>query len=136
MPSGNILPSLEDVGFQPSAPRLDHLNSKALHAGGYKAAPGSKSLYPSLPAEAGNLRLKKIRYCQRELKNEISHYQKVTKRYERVKAVRHTTSSIISVMTALLSMGSFSVTLSGVGVVACFSYRLCLKKNVLLKMFY
>ena len=61
----------------------------------------------------------------RELKNEISHYQQVTKRYERVKAVRHTTSSIISVIAALLSMGSFAVTLSGVGVVVCFSYRLC-----------
>ena len=77
MSSENILPSTsskgplcdptpEGAGLWPSAPPLDRL-----------VAPGSKSLSHSLLADTGDFKLKKICDCQKQLKNEISHYQQV-----------------------------------------------------------
>ena len=63
------------AGGHPSTPPLDCLESKALWAGTTKWSkwhPDSKSLYPSLPADAEDLRFKKICNYQKELENEIS----------------------------------------------------------------
>lgn len=64
-----------------------------------------------------DFRLKKICDCQKEIENEISHHQKVTKKYKRVKAVCDITFSVKSLTTALLSVGGLAGTLSGVGIV-------------------
>lgn len=51
--------------------------------------PSAPPLYPALPSEknVGDLRLKKICDCQRELENEISHYKQTIKKYKRGKLI-------------------------------------------------
>lgn len=58
--------------------------------------PSAPPLYPSLPNSGSDFRLKKICDCQKEIENEISHHQKVAKKYKRVKAVCRITSSVES----------------------------------------
>lgn len=78
--------------------------------------PSAPPLYPSLPNSGSDFRLKKICDCQKEIENEISHHQKVAKKYKRVKAVCRITSSVTSITAALLSIGGFAGALSGVGI--------------------
>lgn len=79
--------------------------------------PSAPPLYPSLPNSGSDFRLKKICDCQKEIENEISHHQKVAKKYKRVKAVCRITSSVTSVTAALLSIGGFAGALSGAGII-------------------
>ena len=67
--------------------------------------PSAPALYPTLPDETNvsSFRLGRIRDCQRELENEISHYQRVAKKYKRAHAIAHTTSALTGVTAAALS---------------------------------
>lgn len=60
----------------------------------------SAPLYPNLnesEASASDFILKKIRDCQGELENEISHYQQVSEKYKRVNSIAHTSSALTGV---------------------------------------
>ena len=76
-------------------------------------------LYPTLPDEnVSSFRLKKICDCQKELENEISHYQRQVKKYKRAHAIAHTSSTLTGVLAAVLSSTGLAVSLSGIGVIA------------------
>ena len=76
-------------------------------------------LYPTLPNETGvsSFRLGRIRDSQRELENEISHYQKVGKKYKRAHAIAHLISALSGVTAAVLSSTGLGISLSGIGVI-------------------
>ena len=80
----------------------------------------SAPLYPNLneiEASASDFRLGRIRDCQRELENEISHYQRVTKKYKRANSIAHTSSALTGVTAAVLSSTGLGISLSGIGVI-------------------
>ena len=76
-------------------------------------------LYPTLPDEnVSSFRLKKICDCQKELENEISHYQRQVKKYKRAHAIAHSSSTLTRFSAAVLSSTGLAVSLSGIGVIA------------------
>ena len=80
----------------------------------------SAPLYPNLneiEASASDFRLGRIRDCQRELENEISHYQRVSKKYKRANSIAHTSSALTGVTAAVLSSTGLGISLSGIGVI-------------------
>ena len=78
-------------------------------------------IYPPLPTappeDVENFRLKKICDCQKELEQEINHYKKVCKKYKRLKAITHTTSTMTGFLSVALSSTGLAVSLSGMGIV-------------------
>ena len=84
-----------------------------------KEASAAPPLYPTLPDEnILSFRLKKIRDCQKELENEISHYQRQVKKYKRAHAIAHTSSTLTGFSATVLSSTGLTVSLSGIGVIA------------------
>ena len=76
--------------------------------------PSAPPLYPSLTED---FRLKKICDCQKELENEISHYQQISKKYKRVKSIADAIATSTGILTVLLSSSGLAVSLSGIGIV-------------------
>ena len=76
--------------------------------------PSAPPLYPSLTED---FRLKKICDCQKELENEISHYQQISKKYKRAKSIADAIATPTGILTFLLSSSGLAVSLSGIGVV-------------------
>lgn len=72
--------------------------------------PSAPTLYP--------FRLKKICDSQKDLENEISHYQNVLKKYKRAKSISYSTSAFTGFTEAMLALGALAVSLSGIGPVA------------------
>ena len=64
-----------------------------------------------------DFRLRRIRDCHRELENEISHYQRVSKKYKRANSIAHTSSALTGVTAAVLSSTGLGISLSGIGVI-------------------
>ena len=81
-------------------------------------AASAPPLYPTLPDEnVSSFRLKKICDCQKELENEISHYQRQVKKYKKAHAIAHTSSTLTGFSAAVLSSTGLAVSLSGIGVI-------------------
>ena len=73
----------------------------------------------TLPDETNvsSFRLKKNCDCQRELENEVSHYQKISKKYKRIQAIAYPTSALTGVTAAALSSTGLGISLSGIVVI-------------------
>ena len=81
--------------------------------------PSAPPLYPSLQRESvGDFRLKKICDCQKELENEISHYQHAGKKYKRAKSIANAFATSTGILTVVLSSAVLTASLTGIGIVA------------------
>ena len=77
--------------------------------------PSAPPLYPSL--NGVDYRLKKISDCQKELENEITHYQRISKKYKRAKTIINAFAATTGALTAVLSTASFTTFLTGIGTI-------------------
>ena len=81
--------------------------------------PSAPPLYPSLQRESvGNFRLKKIGDCQKELENEISHYRRISKNYQRAKTIISAFATCTGVLTVVLSSAGLTTSLTEIGIIA------------------
>ena len=75
-------------------------------------------IYPQLPEDSyKDFRLRKICDCQSELKNEISHYERVLKKYKKARFITHNSSTFVSMTLSALSISGLAISLSGVGAI-------------------
>lgn len=82
--------------------------------------PSLPSLYPKLnesDVRVNDFRLKKIYDCQRELKNENSHYQQVSKKCKSANSIAHTVATLSGVTATILSSRGLTVSLSGISLI-------------------
>ena len=77
--------------------------------------PSAPPLYPSL--NGGDYRLKKISDCQKELENEISHYQRISKKYKRAKTIINAFAATTGVLTVVLSSAGLVTSVTGIGAI-------------------
>ena len=79
--------------------------------------PSAPPLYPSLQRESvGDYRLKKI--SELELENEISHYRRISKKYNRAKTIINAFATSTGVLTVVLSSASLATSLTLIGTLA------------------
>ena len=74
--------------------------------------PSAPPLYPSL--NGGDYRLKKIIDCQKALENEITHYQRISKKYKRAKTIINAFAVTTGALTTVLSTASLATLLSAI----------------------
>ena len=74
--------------------------------------PSAPPLYPSL--NGADYRLKKISDCQKELENEITHYRRISKKYNRAKTIINAFAVTTGALTTVLSTASLATLLSAI----------------------
>ena len=74
--------------------------------------PSAPPLYPKL--NGGDYRLKKIIDSQKELENEITHYQRISKKYKRAKTIINAFAVTTGALTTVLSTASLATLLSAI----------------------
>ena len=75
-------------------------------------------IYPDLPSQGGDFRMRKINEISATLHSEIDHYRAVAKKYKRTKKFVNWGAGSSSVLSAVFSSASFASAISVIGLPA------------------
>jgi len=77
-----------------------------------------EQIYPHLPSQSGDFRMKKINKISATLHGEVAHYRTVAKKYKRMKKFVNYGAGGTSVLSAVFSSASFGSAISVIGLPA------------------